>query len=129
MKPDPRVLVNLGYRVHAENTDGVVVAPTPTAGGDVITGWLVQRPALLVSDTDTSPFDREWDRAIRYRVMQLGAEWDRQDVTEVQMWEAKYEGEVAKARRSRNRFATKGSRGLRPSSGLVESPSFYVDYS
>ena len=128
VKPDADVRELLGYTMHAENTSEVILSPVPTRTGDVVTGWLVPRPLVISGDTDLLPFDREWDRAIRYRSMQLGAEWDRQEPGEIQMWEGKYEGEVSKARRSRNRFAAKGTRPFRASSRLHKfSSQWFTD--
>lgn len=127
VKPAPAVLQRYGYRVHSDDAVGVVLDPVPQRGGDTLTGHLLPRPAVLSQDTDTLPFDREWDRAIRYRAMQLLLEWDRQDPTEIQMFEGKYEGEVLKARRRRNRAVIGGVRGLRPSSSVLQSPVTIID--
>lgn len=103
----------------------LVLRDTPADGGELLLGWCVPRPEELVVTTDDAvelPGPREWHRAILYRALQLACEWDRQDDSEIQKWEAKYEGEVGKCRRSRTRMVGGSQRGrLRPASRLAST--------
>lgn len=109
------VAVSHSYDMDVRGLSTLVLRPTPTGVG-AVTGWIVPRPAVLASDNAPLPFPREYDRAVIYRACQLAAEWDRQDPGEIQMWEGKYEAEVLKARRARNR--QRRTNALQPSSRL-----------
>lgn len=99
----------MSYRVRGLTRLELDGAPTePTS----MTVWAITRPQDL-QPLDNIPFPSLYHRAVRYRALQLVTEWDRQDDAEVGKWEAKYEGEVGKAKRHRMRI--NGTTGLRPS--------------
>lgn len=108
----------------------LVLHDEPTTA-ELLRGWCVPRPVVLVVTTDDAvelPGPREWHRAIVYRARQIAAEWDRQEDTEVAKWEGKYENEVAKCRRTRTRMVGgRQRRGLRASSSISRFRSWTVD--
>lgn len=110
-------------------TTTLVLRDAPTKV-ETIEGWCVPRPVVLVVTTDDAvelPVPREFQRGIVYRALQIGAEWDRQDDSEVLKWEGRYEAEVAKCRRSRTRAVGAMQRPrLRPSS-MLGSTRLWMD--
>ena len=117
--PDASVMGDLGVTMEVRG-NVLVLDPVPTVSGTKLTGWVVPRPKLLVRTTDDAveiPTPREWQRAIVYRAVQIGSEWDMQDPNLATAMEAKYETEVRKCRRARSWAAGNGSRAtLQPSS-------------
>lgn len=93
-------------------------APTAVVAVNV---WVVPRPVELSAPTDPFPFDREWYRTVLYRSAQLIAEWDRQEVADIQMFEAKYELDVQKAKRQKAHAAGATNQSLVPSAKLGTS--------